>query len=500
MSAPIDVARALHARGHPYEAEVVVLGTLARDPSDTDARSASMALRRGRPLGPPAREPVLDLALVDGWIRRGFLTEALALLAAGLVEGERPPGALTDGDGNRAAEWAALLGELLAPVPAHAEPVFVEMHRQLVRGGAPVAMALLEDRAAEGPLPPWASRRLALLRWMLLDNALAAEDPRASAEAATSPLADALGPALAQRSLTLARDAATRFAAEHPGDGEAANVREALYALVEEMDAQGQMDLASNHTVPIMGRPAAAMQLQMASLKGAAGLYRKLAAGQMAIPEARGLLICVETVLEALEPRTVAQPPMVTARTAEKTFPRPSRDADSGALFDEVTARASDRVRAVAAAPGASRSSPWEDEDLTRVAAEGELPLEAFRESQTRIVRLPEDDTDHYLREEGEIGHREVDAPTTSAALDTERFADTARGGFAEAVSEARAELGFEDSTEASLAPLGGDATMTDLRVDGEEARRLLGLTERAAGVRRVGSVLIAPVLKVGVP
>ncbi len=446
MSTPIDVARALHAKGETFEAEVIVLGALARDPSDTDARSASLAIRRGQRLGAPEQHPTIDLRLVDRWIRAGMLVEALALLVAQPIEGEE----------DRAQEWADLLGELLAPVPAHAEPVFVEMHRQLMRGAATVAMAVLEDRSAEGPLPAWASRRLALLRWMLLDNAQAQD--RVETQVATSPLAEALQPALAQRSLVAARDAAGEFVRTHPDDSEAAEVLGALEALVDEMSAHGDMDLTSGQTVPVMGRPAAAMQLQMASLKGAAALYRKLAQGQVTIPEARGLLYSVETVLRALEPRP----------EGERVFPRPTQDG-----FEDTTKPASAQVRRLAASPVAQgpRTGTFEDDEgPTRVAGRGELPLDAFGDSQTREVHLPDD-------------LPPIDPPTVERPLDDELL-DTARSGMDDAVREAREELDFGEPTDISSGPLSGEMT----RVDGE------GPTKSETR----GEVIIAQVIKVG--
>ncbi len=451
MSTPIDVARALHARGQSFEAEVIVLGALARDPSDTDARSASMAIRRGQRLGAPATEPAIDLRLVDRWIRAGMLVEALALLVANPIEGEE----------QRVQEWADLLGELLAPVPAHAEPVFVEMHRQLLRGAGTVAMAVLEDRGAEGPLPAWASRRLALLRWMLLDNAQS-QVREEKAELATSPLAQALQVPLAQRSLVGARDAAGTFVQQHPEDDEAAEVLLALEALVDEMSAHDHMDLMGGQTVPVMGRPAASMQLQMASLEGAAALYRKLASGQVKIPEARGLLMSVETVLRALKPRA----------DADRTFKRPSEEG-----FEDTTRPASERLRRLAASPvaqGPQRTGTFEDDEgPTRVARRGELPLDAFDDSQTREVHIPDD-------------LPPIDPPTVERSLD-DGFMDTERGGFDDAVREARAELDMGDSTEVSASPL--DAEMT--RVDGSAE------TPKPKSQVR-GQVVIARVIKVG--
>ncbi|MCA9614026.1 MAG: hypothetical protein KC586_14815, partial [Myxococcales bacterium] len=162
IPSPVDVARAMVARGAFREAEIVLRGALARGGHDGDAHFALATLERGGSL-PPGAIPTLDLELVDRWIREGWLVEASALLGGVDL-------------GQLAEEWSNLLGELLSPVPAHAEEALVHMHRELLSGGASVALAILEDRLREGALPGWAERRLALLRWMLLDNAGSAPD------------------------------------------------------------------------------------------------------------------------------------------------------------------------------------------------------------------------------------------------------------------------------------------------------------------------------------
>ena len=328
----------------------MLLGSLSREPRDSEARSAVMALRRGQALGRPPTALQLDLRLVDGWIRSGMLVEALSLLVAWPLD---------VAGSSEAAEWAELLGELLAPVPAHTEPVFVEMHRQLMAGGATVALSLAQDRRAEGPIPPWAERRLSLLRWMLLDNAqeaLAARSSTTSASA-TTPLAAVLMSALSERSLERAHDAVRAFCFDYPDHGEARAVAAALRTLCDEMNDHGLADPRGMQTVPVVGRAAAAMQLQMASLQGAASVYRKLAGGQIPVPGVVALLDAVQAVLAALAserahasapPRQVLLPsPSPSSRVSSsdrilavgelRSFPRPRETMEERAtLVDGV--------------------------------------------------------------------------------------------------------------------------------------------------------------------
>jgi hypothetical protein len=266
VAPPIDVARAMVARGARREAEIVLRGTLARGGHDGDAHFALATLERGGSL-PPGPTPRLDLELVDRWIREGLLVEALALLAGIDL-------------GGPAEEWANLLGELLAPVPAHAEDAFVQMHRELTSGGASLALTILEDCERRGGMPGWAERRLSLLRWMLLDNAEAAPDDHAPQGMAPSALAAVLRVPLAQRSLEGVLDAVEEYARSRPDDLDVRALLPLVRLLVREMTTLLQMDLSGFQTVPVAGRPAAAMQLRMGNLDGAASIYRSLTAKQ----------------------------------------------------------------------------------------------------------------------------------------------------------------------------------------------------------------------------
>lgn len=262
VAAPVDVARAMVARGAIREAEIVLRGALARGDHGGESMFALATLERGETL-PPGPMPALDLELVDRWIREGLLVEALAVLVGIDL-------------GGPAEEWANLLGELLAPVPAHAEEVFVQMHREVLSGGASLALTILEDRERQGALPGWADRRLALLRWMLLDNAETAPEDQAPTGIAPSALAAALRAPLRQRSLEGMHAVVTDYARAYPSDPDARVLLPMTTLLAKEMVAQLQMDLSGFQTVPVSGRPAAAMQLRMGNLDGAASIYRSL--------------------------------------------------------------------------------------------------------------------------------------------------------------------------------------------------------------------------------
>ena len=235
---------------------------------------------------------------MDAWIREGMLVEALALLVG------------TD-FGGPAHEWAQLLGELLAPVPAHAEQALVDAHAHLMRGAASVALATLDDRRRQGPLPAWAERRLALLRWMLLDNAqsLPEEEKVEGASGLTAVLQDALG----LRTLEAMRDAAAAYHDAHPGDRDAAEVVRLLEVLIDERDAGEQWDATSAKTVPVFGRPAAAMQLRMVNLRGARSIYTKLSAQRPGEKNLQALLDAVRGVMRVLEGQPVV----------DRSFPPP---------------------------------------------------------------------------------------------------------------------------------------------------------------------------------
>ncbi|MFK7992142.1 MAG: hypothetical protein AB8I08_39350 [Sandaracinaceae bacterium] len=263
-----QVARALSARGARVECLAMLRGAVARDGSQ---RSCVELLRSVVEQGPPpdiAHAEVIELGLplVDRWIRGGMLVEALALLSG------TPMGSLETG-----REWAQLLGELLAPVPVDAEPVLKSMHEQLLTGGASVAMSLLEDRAKETPPPAaWALRRLELLRWILLDNAAAAQDSPRLPQEVPSLLAGAIREGIHQRSLVATIEGAKAFVAQYPASADARLTLSALEGLAAEVHSQSGTAHARNRTIPVFGRPAAALQLRMCNLSNAASVYRRI--------------------------------------------------------------------------------------------------------------------------------------------------------------------------------------------------------------------------------
>lgn len=323
VASPFDVARVLVARGATPEAEIVLRGALARGEHAGESRIALATLQRGGTLA-PGPMPALDLELVDRWIREGLLVEALAVLVGVDL-------------GGPAEEWANLLGELLAPVPAHAEEVFVQMHREVLSGGASLALTILEDRARQGALPGWADRRLALLRWMLLDNAEAAPEDQAPTGIAPSALAAALRVPLHQRSVEGMHAVVSEYARAYPSDPDARALLPMTTLLANEMVAQLQMDLSGFQTVPVSGRPAAAMQLRMGNLDGAASIYRSLVGKTPGDARLQQLADAVRGLQRVLDGRPVVDrnfaPPVPDAvherqvyeRHADGAFAEPTR-------------------------------------------------------------------------------------------------------------------------------------------------------------------------------
>ncbi|MGE0786567.1 MAG: hypothetical protein AB7S26_12925 [Sandaracinaceae bacterium] len=287
------VAHALLARGSAYEGVALVRGAIAREPSSAEHRELLAALLEGN-LEDSDETLRLDLALVDAWIRHGMLVEALALL------GGTPLGTAEVGQ-----EWANLLGELLAPVPVDAEPTLREMYRELLSGGATVALSLLEDRAKrQPPLPKWAYRRLEVLRWLLIDNARSAEDERPMSTAGSTALGACLAEPLGRRNIRDAERAAQSFLERRPHDRDAIAVVDALAKLVAEMEAQAAHAQAQSRTIPMYGPQAAAMQLRMGNLEAAGAVYRRLI-DEGADRNLRPLLAAVQVLLDVMAGRPV---------------------------------------------------------------------------------------------------------------------------------------------------------------------------------------------------
>ncbi len=302
------VAQVLYTRGSIHESVALVRGAKARDPGARFYAELLDALVAGDAPQNPGVTAELDLRLVDTWIRRGMLVEALALL-----------GGTSLGTAETGQEWANLLGELLAPVPVDAEPTLVEMHRQLLTGGATVALTLLEDRAKREPsLPAWAMRRLDLLRWMLLDNARTAEPDATPDDAPPTELARVIREPLAVRSIRGAAAAASEYAAGRPDDRDAARAAEALANLVGEIERQAAKAQENQRTIPMYGAPAAAMQLRMGNIEVAGSVYERLLAESPEDADRLRLLKAdVDAVLAAMSGRSLTEDELVGEPTTQ---------------------------------------------------------------------------------------------------------------------------------------------------------------------------------------
>ena len=293
------VANVLIARGSTREAAAMLRGAIARDPLQERCARRLAAIVAGGPSVPARADADVEVGFsrVNEWIRRGMLVEALALL------GGTPLGSQETG-----REWANLLGELLAPVPVDAEDVFAQVHRQLLTGGASVALTLLEERARTTPkVPAWAERRLDVLRWMLLDNAGIAEAVPEITSTVPSALADAIRSSLQSRNLNAALEAARAFASSHPGHRDAVRTADALDDIVQEIGRSAADDEAMNMTIPVVGRPAAALQLRMGNLKQGASVYRKMLVKTPDDIVAQGLLDSVQALMRALDGQPVVE-------------------------------------------------------------------------------------------------------------------------------------------------------------------------------------------------
>ncbi len=320
---PERVARALVGLGSVREAMALLRAAVARDAAEEGcSRLLARLVASAGAIEADLEPPALTLALVDRWIRSGMLVEALALL-----------GGTAMGSDETGREWANLLGELLAPVPVDAEPALWEMHRQLVTGGASVALVLLEERArGEPPLPAWAERRLELLRWMLLDNAHAAEGAAPVAGSAPTPLAKAVQRAMAERGLRQLLEVARQFASDHPADPDPRALEEALQTILAELDQNAEEMSPRPRTLPTFGHPLACMQLRMGNFEQACAVYRKLLGRGPDDALARRMLQATESVLRAArgqpvrldDPRGDGDTEMVRTPPLERTAMFPS--------------------------------------------------------------------------------------------------------------------------------------------------------------------------------
>lgn len=340
----MEVARSCAAHGRVREAEGLLRAVRAREPKNLVVSVLLDDVVAGR-MPAPEGVKMVDLTVVDAWIRNGWLVEALLVLASGEL-------------GGPSREWAELLGELLAPVPAHAEDVFVEMHAHLLSGGASVALALLEDRKRISPFPSWAQRRLQLLRWMLLDNALSL--PEEGHVEALTQLAQVLEGPLGERSLVKAL-AAVQAYAERSEDADARACEAHLQMLVEEVAATTSSPNVSVKTVAVDVRHTASLQLMMANFDAAGAIYRAILNERPGDPIIAPLYNATQAVLLARMSQPVPAP----------LGGDDDDDANEETLSDigeEPTMAASrDAVLAAIGAPPKSALSPPSSREVTEV-------------------------------------------------------------------------------------------------------------------------------------
>lgn len=416
-----QVARALLQRGSIRESIALLRGALARDGEEEGCAALLEDIVGGDVSARPTETVELDFGLVDRWIRRGMLVEALALL-----------GGTTMGSMETGREWANLLGELLAPVPVDAEEALVEMHHQLTTGGASVALTLLEERTKREPrLAAWALRRLELLRWMLLDNAAVAEGDAELRDEAPSLLAAAIRGPLNQRNVFAALDAARAFLAEHPDDADAVRCVEALESATAEVERHAADAIVHTRTIPMFGHPAAALQLRMGNLDQACAVYRKMIAKDESDDHARLMLAEVEAILRAVEGEPVVESQLggeatqVFLEDEESTIDSPPHPAlmdipttnltrmpearsapeESGPMYvTEITHHEDDAAT--------TTESLRADEEAERLVADSELvaaeaiyrSLASARPDEPRFVRRADE-----LRERIAAAHAEAD-------------------------------------------------------------------------------------------
>ncbi len=299
---PVRVAKDLVRRGQNAAALAVLRGAVARaqDPASKELLDAMLA---NEPVKVPLAHLRLSIRTVENWARAGFLVEALALSVALDVTTHALP---------------QVLAELLAPVPPGVEKPLDTIHDELLTGGATIVLTMLSD--APGALPRWATRRLELLRWLLLDNAPSGTVESRRAQG-TSTLARAVQPRLSALDLAGALTAA-RAALKETTDLHVARVVSALELLQAEVDRQVPSAPVGSRTVPLLGRPAAALQVQMVNLEFAAKLYRHLALDEFMRKE---ILEAIEVVQRVIEGRTEA---VLDFATCEFAVDLPTRQVD----------------------------------------------------------------------------------------------------------------------------------------------------------------------------
>ena len=383
---PTDhVARELLKRGARDPAILLLRAATRRDPGERACAALLKALEARPDAAVSGPEVELDLSLAEDYVARGMFLEARAVLSGAGLD-RVPPG----------ADHARVLDELLAPLPADAEPELLQAFRHLMTGGASLSLSLVEEHMQRGlALPPWAARRRTLLRALLLDHAL--ESAASVAQAATAPgsqaapvpqapggepseLARELARLIAERDL---RGAAARLwahCASAPDDVSAAIGAEALERILHVLDRRdGIPEVVDTRTMPMGPQKVAELHLRMGNFAEAERLYRRVVVNQPENLELRAMLDDVQVVTHFLvspsAPVAPRAPNRATVSAAAEIGIRPTvpltiADYDAGESTEEDGPEELARLYTdVAGARAADPSFVPSDERVTSPAA-----------------------------------------------------------------------------------------------------------------------------------
>lgn len=367
-----------------------------RDPGERACAALLRALEARPDAAVSGPEVELDLSLAEAYVARGMFLEARAVLIGAGLDRVSP-----------GADHARVLDELLAPLPADAEPELLQAFRHLMTGGASLSLSLVEEHVQRGQaLPPWAARRRTVLRALLLDHVL-----ESAAQAATEPgsqaapvlhgasgepsaLARETARLVAERDLRGAVAQLRAHCASAPDDVSAAIGAEALERLLHVLETRdGLPDAIDTRTLPMGPQKVAELHLRMGNLAESERLYRRVVLDQPENLELRAMLDDVQAVARFLAspsapvaPRApAAQSRPVDAAATEigirPTVPLAVVDYDDGdsteedgpeelaRLYTDITG-----ARAADPSDAATDELPTRPADVTRRVSPSDLP------------------------------------------------------------------------------------------------------------------------------
>lgn len=274
-----------------------------RDPGERACAALLKALEARPDAAVSGPEVELDLSLAEAYVARGMFLEARAVLIGAGLDRVSP-----------GADHARVLDELLAPLPADAEPELLQAFRHLMTGGASLSLSLVEEHVQRGQaLPPWAARRRTVLRALLLDHVL-----ESAGQAATTPgsqaapvlhgasgepsaLARETARLVAERDLRGAVAQLRAHCASAPDDVSAAIGAEALERLLHVLETRdGLPDVTDTRTLPMGPQKVAELHLRMGNLAESERLYRRVVLDQPENLELRAMLDDVQAVARFL--------------------------------------------------------------------------------------------------------------------------------------------------------------------------------------------------------